>query len=62
MSAQFRNDPLRLLTTLVSRYGERVAIPFFNRHLVFVLTKPDDVLKIQLAMVVATVSGWRAAP
>ncbi|RBY91358.1 helix-turn-helix domain-containing protein [Blastococcus sp. TF02A-30] len=26
------------------------------------LTKPDDVLRIQLAMVVATVSGWRTAP
>ncbi|RZU32166.1 GAF domain-containing protein [Blastococcus saxobsidens] len=26
------------------------------------LSKPDDVLKIQLAMVVATVSGWRPAP
>ena len=25
------------------------------------LSKPDDVLKIQLAMVVATVSGWLSA-
>jgi enediyne biosynthesis protein E7 len=46
---QFRNDPLRLLTTLANRYGERITVPFVNRHLVFILTNPDDVAHVLVA-------------
>jgi cytochrome P450 len=43
---ELRRDPLGLLTTLAERYGDRVRVPFLNRHDVFVLSKPDDVAHV----------------
>jgi cytochrome P450 len=41
-----RQDPLGLLTGLARDYGDRVSVPFVNRHLVFLLSKPDDVAQV----------------
>lgn len=46
---ELHRDPLTLLTTLADRYGDRVSVPFLRQHLVFLLSKPDDVAHVLVA-------------
>jgi cytochrome P450 len=46
---RLRSNPLSFLTEVRQRYGDRVRMPSFGRHAVFLLSEPDDVAHILVA-------------